>query len=189
MWHQILQVLPRESRVFSVQPWTHRCQFARPSPGLPVDPYAHGAPPALQCASASAARCRTRTFSRAEAERVIHAATRRGPLAEALLRLLFTTGLRIGAAAGILWHGVRRDGDIAQSTVVREKGNRPRVVLLCDSVRESLRRLYESSRSTPSDRVFPRTVRQLRNVFYRACREAGFSGPHCHPHGGGGGAE
>ena len=25
-------------------------------------------------------------------------------------------------------------------------------------------------------------LERLRNVFYRACRTAGLSGPHCHPH-------
>ena len=101
--------------------------------------------------------------------------------AEALLQLLFTTGVRIGAVSHLRWSQVRTNDDLAKTTTVLEKGGQPRILLLTQSVRDALHRLYQL-RGTLDPRVFPVSVRHLRNLFYRSCQAAGMSGPHCHPH-------
>lgn len=120
-----------------------------------------------------------RTFTEAEVEALTKAAANISPLALALIRLLFTTGIRISAAAALTWSAVLDpDGSgVARMAVVREKGGVSRVVLLCRLTREALWTIRSSH-----TRVLPRSVRQLRNIFYKVCRAANIHGPHCHPH-------
>jgi integrase len=129
----------------------------------------------------------TRVFSEDEVRALLAAAAQHSPAAHVLLCVLFTTGLRIGAAAAMTWRQVLTPtGDgIASVAVVREKGNARRVVLLNDVTRRALWTLR--SCATPRDacatpRVLSRSVRQLRNIFYTVCRKAGLQGAHCHPH-------
>lgn len=105
--------------------------------------------------------------------------TGRRPLSETFVRLLFTTGVRIGAAARIRWHQVRRSdhrrsphrgerrhaGAVTDAMAVREKGNAVRIVLLSPATRAAFAALWlTASPSVSVDaRVFPRSVRQLRN--------------------------
>lgn len=87
-----------------------------------------------------------RVFTKEEVDRVIHAADRDHRLLDsALLHLLFTTGIRIGAAAGMIWqHLLRDDGEgIREMAMVREKGNQVRVLLLTKSTRDRLWRLFQ----------------------------------------------
>lgn len=130
----------------------------------------------------------TRVFSAAEVAQLLDAAAKMAaqqPLAHPLTLLLFTTGLRIGAAAAIRWHQVlqpTRDG-VGRTAVVREKGGSRRVLLLTDHVRRALWDRWLAAGGGDADaRVFPRSVRQLRNIFYAVCDAAGQAGRHCHPH-------
>ena len=56
--------------------------------------------------------------------------------------LLFTTGVRIGAVRHLTWSqlgGTSAGGVVPESTVVREKGGFPRILLLNHDVRERIR--------------------------------------------------
>jgi integrase len=118
------------------------------------------------------------------AARTGNRSTRIVPWGHVLIRLLFTTGLRIAAAADLRWEQVlvpTGDG-VRTSALVREKGGRYHGVLFTREVRGLLWTLYRRANPAPPDRVLHRSVRQLRNVFYRVCHDAGLAGRHCHPH-------
>jgi integrase len=123
-----------------------------------------------------------RVFSEAEVKRIVEVAPSISPYADALVRLLFSTGLRIGAAAQMQWDQILRpDGEGVQNiAIVREKGKQRRVLLLLSDVQVALFKLARCK--TDQKRVFPLSVRQLRNIFYKTCRKAGIRGSHCHPH-------
>lgn len=131
-----------------------------------------------------------RVFSATEIDALVAAAHKRSALDEILIRLLFTTGLRIAAAASITWGQVMEDGDSNHTkarriVLVREKGNAIRTVLLCTALRDLLESRHgqlPQQKRRPTSRVFPQRVRALRNHFYAVCRDAGQSGSHCHPH-------
>lgn len=102
------------------------------------------------------------------------------------MRILFTTGLRIAAVAGMRWDQVLSCGSgscISRVVLVREKGNKRHAVVLTDEIREAIANWFQDpGRDREKDTVLGRSVRQLRNVFYRVCRHAGQRGQHCHPH-------
>ena len=128
--------------------------------------------------------CPPRTFSGDEVEALARVAPSVSPFALVLVRVLFTTGMRIAAAASLTWAAVlspTRDA-VARVATVREKGRVLRAVLLTKLAREALWEAYEITRRPGDDRVLPRSVRQLRNIFYAVCRAAGVTGPHTHPH-------
>jgi integrase len=122
-----------------------------------------------------------RIFSAAEVQRLLAAAPRVSCLTDAFVQLMFATGLRIGALARLRWDQVLHpDGcGVREVAVVTEKGNRPRAFLIPPAVRAVLATLL---RRKEDGRVFPLSVRQLRNLFYRTCDRAGVNGRHCHPH-------
>lgn len=120
-------------------------------------------------------------FGADDVSRMLRDAASVSPYADALIRILFTTGVRIGAVAALQWNQVIHPQHKTVQTMVSvmEKGNRPRVLILPADVRDALDRLY---RSRTGGKVFPVSVRQLRNIFYKTCGKAGLQGPHCHPH-------
>ena len=78
---------------------------------------------------------------------------------------------------------LKEDGAVAATIVtLLEKGGRHHMVLLTEDTRHALQLLFPHRRTEREDRVFPVTVRQLRNIFYRTCKRAGVTGNHCHPH-------
>lgn len=182
----------------------HRLKLTRPPPGgrlaLPLALPPLGRPAHLPCSPVDHETDSTRVFSPEEADALIAAAAGLSRRAEVLLRLLFTTGLRIGAAARITWGQLllpdsargQRGGDeplpllpadVRQTATVCEKGNTVRHILLTNAVRAALASAYnESGGPARSARCLVAGVRTLRNDFYRACARAGVSGPHCHPH-------
>jgi integrase len=122
----------------------------------------------------------TRVFTDAEVQRIVDVAPAVSPYAEALVRLLFSTGLRIGAVARLRWENILVDGSPPHIATVIEKGRRVRAFLLRQDVQTALKRM--SPRKPDPHRVFPVSSRQLRNIFYNACKVAGLRGAHCHPH-------
>lgn len=123
-------------------------------------------------------------FTEAEVARILTVASNVSPYSESLVQLLFTTGVRIAAVTHLRWSQIWKGNDIPLATVVSvlEKGGRNRILLLSSGLRNALHRLYHRRRKPDDPRVFPLSVRQLRNIFYHSCAAAGISGPHCHPH-------
>ena len=107
-----------------------------------------------------------------EVAQMVSVAPSVSPYADAFIRLLFSTGLRIAAAARLEWQQILKpDGCTVHTFVdVREKGNQRRWLVLPDTVRSAIARL---TRKSP--KVFPLSVRQLRNIFYKTCQRAGLS--------------
>lgn len=101
----------------------------------------------------------SRVFSAEEADALIAAAAGMSRRSELLLMLLFTTGLRIGAAARMTWDQVLLPAtsreqckgspllmsDVRCTTSVREKGNTVRHILLTDALRSVLATAYNEA--------------------------------------------
>lgn len=116
-----------------------------------------------------------RVFTSDEVRDLLRVSPTVSPYASALLTLLFTTGLRIGAMNDLRWNQVLT-ADRAHTqcaAVVREKGNRRRVFPLTRAAQQALMDLWLRRTAKVGDRVFPLCVRQLRNIFYKACHRAG----------------
>lgn len=103
---------------------------------------------------------------------------------ELMLKLLFTTGLRIGAVATMEWSQVWQPeiNDARRVAVVVEKGGSKRAMILTEEVRTILVDIHSMLEPDLKSRVFPWTVHTLRCRFNNACRRAGITGEHCHPH-------
>ena len=131
-------------------------------------------------------------FSEDEVERVCAAAAALSTRAACLMQLLFTTGVRIGAAARIRWDQLlTRPGatEVRRIACVSEKGNTARYLFLTDAVRAAFeahlhheRRHNGGRQPGGEERALGAAVRTLRNDFYRACAAAGLTGSHRHPH-------
>jgi integrase len=140
-------------------------------------------------AAAEAAALGTRVFTAADVAALQGAAERNHPPEDRLLiALLFTTGLRIGAVAGIRWQQVLAadgtDGAVLRVAYVREKGGVVRAVVLTAAVRALLAevRRARSPPPGPCDLVFGVGAQTLRGRFKDVCLSAGHRGAHCHPH-------
>ena len=120
-----------------------------------------------------------RVFTDDEIGSLLVHAPRVSVYAPALIRLLFTTGLRIAAAVRLRWDAVANGSAVA---VVREKGNRWRCFPLAPTVRNALQELHAHRKRPDDPRVFAITCRQARNIFYAVCHAADVRRPHCHPH-------
>lgn len=137
-----------------------------------------------------------RQFTPDEVDRLCAAADALSPRHGCLVRLLFTTGVRIGAVPRLRWRHLLADGTdrsrIRTTAVVLEKGGLPRVLVLEAGLRERLARLWHDDNERhdedafvfgrPPSRRLPLGVRQLRHWWYVACDRASLSGTHCHPH-------
>ena len=126
-----------------------------------------------------------RVFTTEEIDRMKSAAPSVSVYADALVRILFTTGVRIAAVGRLRWSQLqmKADGAVAATVIaLLEKGGRHHMVLLTEDTRHALELLFLNRRTEQEDRVFPVTVRQLRNIFYRICKHANVTGNHCHPH-------
>lgn len=127
----------------------------------------------------------TRVFSAADVEALRHAAAAFNTNDRLLIEVLFTTGLRIAAVAGLRWRQVldTNGGGIACVCYAREKGCTIRAVPLTRRARELLTELRRGGAGEDPDApVFPVTVQTLRAHFKAVCRAAGHTGEHCHPH-------
>lgn len=136
-------------------------------------------------------RCNT-VPTDAEVDALIHAADRRSPQCGILFRLLFTTGLRIGAARNVTWKSLGAPQPVRRLVVVREKGNQLRALLLNDDLRRRLDQLWltDGVCAGPASLVFAPSgrssisVRQLNNWWTATHRDAnlGSSRGGSHPH-------
>lgn len=127
----------------------------------------------------------TRVFSMEEVEKLQDTAdASNDPWDGLFICLLFRTGLRIGSVSQLRWEQVlKTEGDgIRANTVVREKGNYPRAILIDEKLGARFWKAFQETNPNHTDCVFPRRVRTLRNRFYKLCKKAGFQGKHCHPH-------
>ena len=88
-----------------------------------------------------------------------------GPTLATLLQLLKETGMRIGEAWRLKW----TDIDFVNGTVrvTSEKGGEPRIFKLSSKL---LAMLKERRRKTKSDRVFGKSLKSTRRLFYKARR-------------------
>lgn len=76
---------------------------------------------------------------------------------ELMLRILFTTGLRIGALAAMKWAQVldTSPGTIKHIVIVPEKGGTERGIFLTDEIRDILGNMSRNTSPDPDSRVFP----------------------------------
>lgn len=139
-----------------------------------------------------------RVLTRPEAQRLCHAAESVSVRCGLFVRLLLSSGVRIGAVPGLMWSQIiapsdNDDEDPKTHTcvVVREKGNQPRVLWLDESLRTRLAALYRDTPPAergvylfgrPPTRRLPMSSRQLRNWWYAACDRAKLTGEGLHPH-------
>lgn len=110
-----------------------------------------------------------RVFTDDEIMRLFETAHERMDLrTEVLLQLLFTSGLRIGAVAGLQWSSLlTEEGAVKDMVVVREKGGQRRFVLLTSSLKSLLKELKGKDTAGDGKYVFPICVRTLRSHFAR----------------------
>ena len=115
-------------------------------------------------------------FPAADVEAMYRVAPSVSVYADAFLRLLFTTGLRIAAVARLLWSNVLSDdGSTVRSLVqVWEKGNQPRWLVLASEVRTALLTLlpHRNARTIQSGRTEPNACPAHRQRVFplsRAC--------------------
>lgn len=121
----------------------HRLRLSQPPPGGRL-----AAPLALPPAATDRVRHDVdadgyRVFTAAEVDALVAAASGMSRRAGLLMRLLFTTGLRIGAAANVTWGQVLEPGSREETTIrrtasVREKGDTVRHILLTEGMRLAL---------------------------------------------------
>ena len=98
-------------------------------------------PERLSCPKTQAPRQRIpRVLHPQDVESIHRAAEQHSPLAAILVRILFTTGLRISAVARLRWTDVR------PISMVLEKGGRLRCLALTTDVRHALQRLPRNGR-------------------------------------------
>ena len=108
-----------------------------------------------------------RVFTENEILRLFETAHKQMDLrTEVLLHLLFTSGLRIGAVAGLQWSSLlTEEGDIKDMVVVLEKGGQRRVVLLTSTLKGLLKELKDRDTKGEEKHVFPICIRTLRSHF------------------------
>lgn len=124
-------------------------------------------------------------FNREEVCALHAAAARTGPFSELLLRLLFTTGLRVGGVSRLALP--RHDGE--ETLVTEEKGGVLRTVRLSPPVWDALRRWGSTPRpgqrylfAARRDATRSVSTSHLKKHFRRLCQCAGVTGPHAHIH-------
>lgn len=127
-----------------------------------------------------------------EVDALINAADRHSVRCGILFRLLFTTGLRIGAARNVTWKLLGAPQPVPRLVVVREKGNQLRALLLNDDLRRRLDDLWSTDgvHAGPAALIFAPSgrstisVRQMNNWWSATHRNAnlGASRGGSHPH-------
>jgi integrase/recombinase XerD len=98
----------------------------------------------------------------------------------ALLRLLYTAGLRVSEATGLCWHDLVGRGEAGAQITVIGKGAKARSILIPGALHRELVDLKVAG-SKPGDRIFDITAGQIAYIAKRAARAAGLS-PRISPH-------